>query len=336
MSATTRLSPCLKIDLVIRNETFGVCFFDLPDAGSTTGLGYTSIITQESCCMSSSCWLGLAHRSAIVTGGNSGIGRAVVNMLRAVGCRNVTSLDLPDCDVTDREQVEAAMVKVMLQQPQLPASLSSSRSEEKPLSPPFHPRQQHYNAPTILVNCAGITRDGFVNALTEEDWDRVIDVNLKGTFNTCQSFLRHLPVVQLPDAAASATTEPADNADDGTIPSTTTASIINVGSIVSERGNLGQVNYAASKGGVLGLTRALAKEVAYRQVRVNAIVPGFIATPMTATVPDKVLTSMTSQRIALRRLGRPNDVANLVAFLASDRSNYITGTTIECSGMIAL
>jgi NAD(P)-dependent dehydrogenase (short-subunit alcohol dehydrogenase family) len=274
----------------------------------------------------SSCWLGLARRSAVVTGGNSGIGKAVVDMLRAVGCSRVTSLDLPDCDVTNRTQVDAAMMEVM--QP----SSSSRPDDDEPLSPPF-PRHA-----TILVNCAGITRDGFVNALTEEDWDRVIDVNLKGTFNVCQSFLRHLPVV-LPDATSATTTsDPADDNDDGTtttIPSST-ASIINVGSIVSERGNLGQVNYAASKGGVLGLTRALAKEVADRQVRVNAILPGFIATPMTATVPSKVLTNITSQRIALRRLGRPNDVANLVAFLASDRSNYITGTTIECSGMIAL
>jgi NAD(P)-dependent dehydrogenase (short-subunit alcohol dehydrogenase family) len=275
----------------------------------------------------SSCWLGLARRSAVVTGGNSGIGKAVVDMLRAVGCSRVTSLDLPDCDVTNRTQVDAAMMEVM--QP----SSSSRPDDDEPLSPLSFPRHA-----TILVNCAGITRDGFVNALTEEDWDQVIDVNLKGTFNVCQSFLRHLPVV-LPDATSATTTsDPADDNDDGTtttIPSST-ASIINVGSIVSERGNLGQVNYAASKGGVLGLTRALAKEVADRQVRVNAILPGFIATPMTATVPPKVLTNTTSQRIALRRLGRPNDVANLVAFLASDRSNYITGTTIECSGMIAL
>jgi NAD(P)-dependent dehydrogenase (short-subunit alcohol dehydrogenase family) len=278
---------------------------------------------------SPSCWLGLARRSAIVTGGNSGIGKAVVDCLRAVGCSRVTSLDLPDCDVTNREQVDAAMIKVMQQQP-LPSSLSSSRPEEEPLLSPSFPRHA-----TILVTCAGITRDNFVNALTEEDWDQVIDVNLKGTFNMCQSFLRHLPVV-LPDAASATFDSADDDENDGTTTIISTASIINVGSIVSERGNLGQVNYAASKGGVLGLTRALAKEVASQQVRVNAILPGFIDTPMTATVPDKVLTNITSQRIALRRLGRPNDVANLVAFLASDRSNYITGTTIECSGMIAL
>lgn len=223
-------------------------------------------------------WLGLARRTAIVTGGASGIGQAVVQALSAADCR-VVSLDLPECDVTRREQVDEFI---------------------------------HNNtSASILINCAGITRDGFVTALTEDDWDRVMDVNLKGTFHTCQSFLMNLPET------------------------TVSASIVNIGSIVSERGNIGQVNYAASKGGVLGLTRSLAKEVAARGVRVNAVVPGFIETPMTAAVPEKVLNGMKS-RIALRRLGQPEDVANLVAFLASDRSKYITGEAIECSGMIAL
>jgi NAD(P)-dependent dehydrogenase (short-subunit alcohol dehydrogenase family) len=285
--------------------------------------------------MSNSCWLGLLHRTAIVTGGASGIGRAVVATLQDAGC-HVLTLDLPHCDVSKREQVDAAMMTMMMMQPQqqqqqvqLSGSTTTSTSTSI-IAPP----------PTILVNCAGITRDGFIDTLTEEDWDQVIDVNLKGTFNVCQSFLKYLllrPTASGDDDDTVGAVVAGRSGDTYVAAAAVTASIVNVGSIVSERGNLGQVNYAASKGGVLGLTRALAKEVAVRHhhVRVNAVVPGFIATPMTAAVPDKVLSNLTA-RIALRRLGQPQDVANLVAFLASDRSSYITGEAIECSGMMAL
>jgi 3-oxoacyl-[acyl-carrier protein] reductase len=291
--------------------------------------------------MSNSCWLGLARRTAIVTGGASGIGRAVVATLQDAGC-HVLTLDLPHCDVSRREQVDAAMMMMMQQQQQqqqqqpVQPSGCTTATATSIVAPP----------PTILVNCAGITRDGFIDTLTEEDWDQVIDVNLKGTFNVCQSFLKYLLLVRpaavsggddnTADAVVAGRSSGEENSNNVTA-AAVTASIVNVGSIVSERGNLGQVNYAASKGGVLGLTRALAKEVAVRHhhVRVNAVVPGFIATPMTAAVPDKVLSALTA-RIALRRLGQPQDVANLVAFLASDRSSYITGEAIECSGMMAL
>ena len=105
---------------------------------------------------------------------------------------------------------------------------------------------------------------------------------------------------------------------------------------MAQQGNVGQVNYAASKGGILGLTKALAKETARRNVRVNAILPGFIQTSMTATVPDHILHNILQPRIAMQRMGQPQDVANVIAFLASERSSYITGTTIECSGMVSL
>ena len=147
--------------------------------------------------------------------------------------------------------------------------------------------------------------------MQDEDWDQVIDVNLKGTFLTCQEFLA-----------------PERGLVEG--------SIINIGSVVSQKGNLGQVNYSASKGGVLGLTRSLAKEVASRQIRVNAVVPGFVVTPMSQAVPAPILEAMQT-KIPLGRLGAPEDVASLIAFLASGkRSGYITGECIECSGMISL
>jgi len=156
-----------------------------------------------------------------------------------------------------------------------------------------------------------MTRDAFITKMKECDYDKVLDVNLKGTFLTCQEFL-----------------SPERDLQGG--------SIINVGSVVSEQGNLGQANYAASKGGVLGLTRALAKEVAARRIRVNVVLPGFIDTPMSQAVPKPVLNAI-KRKIPLGRFGKPQDIANLILFLAScERSGYITGECIECSGMISL
>lgn len=253
-------------------------------------------------------WLQLANRCAIVTGAASGIGKAVVRELEGAGCRSVLRLDtalapaehrdddddddnksssssiLVTCDVTDRAQVESVM------------TMESAKEA------------------SILVNCAGITRDNFIGNLSEADWNQVLDVNLTGTFFACQSFLKHSTAIEQHGGGGS---------------------IVNVGSVVSEQGNLGQVNYAASKGGVLGLTRSLARETARRGVRVNAVLPGFIATPMTNAVPDHV-TERIRGKIALGRFGTPEEVAHLIAFLASDRSRYITGQAMECSGMISL
>ena len=145
----------------------------------------------------------------------------------------------------------------------------------------------------------------------------MIAVNLKGTFNTCQAFVQAQREKQ----------------KEGVIDD---VSIINVSSVVALQGNLGQTNYAASKGGVIGLTKAMAKEVAPFNVRVNAIAPGFITTPMTDAVPNVILQSILDTRIPMGRMGDPQDVANLVAFLASERSSYITGEIVECSGMISL
>lgn len=174
---------------------------------------------------------------------------------------------------------------------------------------------------TMLVNCAGITRDNWISRMETEEWDDVINVNLKATYLTCRHFL---------DQDRLDRVFPKGN--DRTVSS---GSIVNVGSIVSERGNLGQVNYAASKGGVLGLTRALAKEVAIRNVNVNAVIPGFIDSPMSQTVPDHIKERMMHQ-IAQRRFGNPEEVANLICFLLSPRSSYITGESVTISGMIAL
>jgi len=179
----------------------------------------------------------------------------------------------------------------------------------------------------FLVNCAGITRDNWVSNISIKDWEDVIDVNLKGTFLTCQEFLNRKRL-QPPESSSISLVK------DGPIQKE--MAIVNIGSIVSEFGNLGQVNYAASKGGVLGMTRSLAKESARWGIRVNAIVPGFIDTPMAKAVPNEIKEHIILPKIPLGRFGTPEEIANVVAFLLSPRSSYITGESIKVSGMISL
>mmetsp|Transcript_1213 Transcript_1213/g.2453 ORF Transcript_1213/g.2453 Transcript_1213/m.2453 type:complete len:278 (-) Transcript_1213:40-873(-) len=275
-----------------------------------------------------SCWLQLVNRTCIVTGAGSGIGEAVSKSLLSAGCHVVmadhnydaietvskdlnsfnASHHLIQCDVTNESQV-----RDLIRQADDFAVQTSSQSQD--IVP----------AATLLVNCAGITRDNWISRMELAEWDDVLDVNLKGTFLTCRQFLDQ---------------ERADNLfpkmhPNDSIHSRPEASIVNIGSIVSELGNLGQVNYAASKGGVLGLSRALAKEVAIRNVRVNSVVPGFIDTPMAEAIPAHVKDRVMNQ-IPMRRFGTSTEIANVVSFLLSPRSGYVTGELVTVSGMISL
>ncbi|XP_035307869.1 estradiol 17-beta-dehydrogenase 8 isoform X2 [Cricetulus griseus] len=161
--------------------------------------------------------------------------------------------------------------------------------------------------PSVVVSCAGITRDEFLLHMSEEDWDRVIAVNLKGTFLVTQ-------------AAAQAL-----------VSSGCRGSIINISSIIGKVGNIGQTNYASSKAGVIGLTQTAARELGRHGIRCNSVLPGFIATPMTQKMPEKVKDKVTAM-IPLGHMGDPEDVADAVAFLASEDSGYITGATVEVTG----
>lgn len=158
----------------------------------------------------------------------------------------------------------------------------------------------------VLVNNSGITRDGLMMRMSEEDFDKVIDVNLKGTWNMCKSVTRHMMKNR-------------------------SGNIINISSVVGIMGNAGQANYVASKAGVIGLTKTLAKEFGSRGVRVNAVAPGFIETKMTEVLTEEVRESYMAQ-VPLRKFGKPVDIANACLFLASDQAEYITGQVLSVNG----
>ncbi len=162
----------------------------------------------------------------------------------------------------------------------------------------------------VLVNNAGITQDARLQNMTQDQFDRVIDVNLRGVFHCAQAVAN-------------------------TMVAQGSGVILNASSVVGIYGNFGQTNYAASKFGVIGFTKTWSRELGPKGVRVNAVAPGFIATPILSTIPEKVIAEM-AQRVPLRRLGQPEEIANVYAFLASDEASYINGEVIEVSGGMTL
>ncbi|XP_053545115.1 (3R)-3-hydroxyacyl-CoA dehydrogenase [Bombina bombina] len=251
--------------------------------------------------------LRLKSMLALVTGGGSGIGRAVSKRFSLEGA----SVAVVDLNASSANETLQTLSKDLPGQQH--AVFTADVSKSQSVSDLMEQIQSHFSAsPHIAVCSAGITADEFLLRLSEESFDSVLNVNLKGPFLITQAVARGLV---------------ASGQNKG--------SIINIGSIIGKVGNLGQSNYAASKAGVEGFTKTAAKELARYGIRCNTVLPGFISTPMTDKVPQKVLDKFAGM-IPLGRLGHPDDVADVCAFLASDDSKYITGASIEVTGGLFL
>ncbi len=241
----------------------------------------------------------LEGKIAVVTGASRGIGRAIAEKLASMGAMVVINYNGSAKKAEEvKEKIESNGQKAAVMQ----CNVSDYAACEAFIGEII----KTYGRIDILVNNAGITKDGLLMKMSEEDFDNVINVNLKGTFNC----VRHVARQMIKQRAGR---------------------IINLSSVVGVTGNAGQVNYAASKAGVIGLTKSTAREVASRGITVNAVAPGFIETDMTEVLSDKVKEASAAQ-IPLGHFGKAEDVANTVAFLASDDAGYITGQVIHVDG----
>ncbi|KAK9888169.1 hypothetical protein WA026_000438 [Henosepilachna vigintioctopunctata] len=245
--------------------------------------------------------MSLIGRTAFVTGAGSGIGRATCQVLARDGA-NIIAADVNEANA--RKTIEL-IDKSESKNLSIAIDVSKSSNVKHVLDKVL---ETYKKPPSIIVNCAGITRDNFILKLSEENFQEVIDVNLKGTFLVLQAFANAIIEHQI-----------------------SPASIINIGSVSSKNGNMGQANYCASKAGVELLTKTAAKEFGKVGIRVNAVLPGFISTPMTAIVPEKVKAILLKQ-IPLARLGNPEEIAEVISFLASEKSSYINGASINVNG----
>ncbi len=247
--------------------------------------------------------MSLTGKTAIVTGGSRGIGRAVCLELARRGCNIVLSFA---GNTAAAEQTAADCQALGVQA----LAVQGDVSDADAVKALFDAALKQFGAVDILVNNAGITRDSLLMLLKAEDFDAVVDTNLKGTFLCMKAAVR--PMMKQRRGR-----------------------IISLSSVVGLHGNAGQVNYAATKAGVIGMTKSLAKELAGRNITVNAVAPGFIDTDMTAVLPEKAREAILAS-IPMARLGAAEDVANAVAFLASDEAGYITGQVLAVDGGMSM
>jgi 3-oxoacyl-[acyl-carrier protein] reductase len=243
----------------------------------------------------------LDQKTVIITGAGRGIGKAIAIKCAEAGA-NIAFTDINYDE--NMKNVEAELTKLGVKAKGYASNASNFASCEETVNQIV----ADFGRVDALVNNAGITRDSLLMRMTEEQWDAVITVNLKSVFNMTKAVQK-------------------------TMLSQRSGSIINMSSVVGVGGNAGQANYAASKAGMIGFTKSIAKELGVRNIRCNAIAPGFIETDMTHTLPEAVKTEWYA-KIPMRRGGSPDEVAGVVLFLASDLSSYVTGQTINiCGGM---
>ncbi|MBS0603986.1 MAG: 3-oxoacyl-ACP reductase FabG [Verrucomicrobia bacterium] len=244
----------------------------------------------------------LKAKKALITGGTAGIGKEIAIAFAKQGA---------DVAIFGTNEERAAAVLAELEQSRLTpeqrfASFIVNVSEKTSVESTIQQLIAVWGQVDILVNNAGITRDGLLMRMSEEDWDQVIDVNLKSVYNTCQALVR--PMIKAKGGK-----------------------IINISSVVGLTGNAGQANYAASKSGMIGFTKALAQELATRNICVNCIAPGFIQTRMTGALNDGQKEGIL-KKIPMGRMGEPQDIANAAVFLASNLSDYVTGQVLTVDG----
>lgn len=240
----------------------------------------------------------MAHRIAFITGASRGIGRACAFALSAGGAKVVLAARQIEKLEEVAAEIRAAGGEAFVTGIDL-ASLDSIKEA-------FSKASKEFGRIDILINNAGVTRDGLALRMKRDDWDVVLQTNLSGSFFCIQQVLH--PMVR-----------------------ERWGRIVNITSVVGESGNAGQANYAASKAGLIGLTKSLAQELASRNITVNAVAPGFVETDMTASLSDEVKAKIT-ESVPLKRIGRPEDVAAAVKFLSSDEAGYITGHVLDVNG----
>ncbi|HIR28170.1 MAG TPA: 3-oxoacyl-[acyl-carrier-protein] reductase [Candidatus Choladousia intestinigallinarum] len=241
----------------------------------------------------------LENKTALVTGAGRGIGRAIALALAECGADVAVNYS------GSKEQAEET-VRQIIEMGRKAVAIQADVSEEADCVRMFAQAEEALGPVDILVNNAGITRDGLAVRMSGEDFEKVLDVNLKGAFYCMKLAAKGMMKRRY-------------------------GRIVSISSISGVKGNPGQINYCAAKAGIIGMTKSLARELAPRGITVNAIAPGYIESDMTAVLPDKVKESVLSQ-VPLGRMGKPEDIAQAAVFLASDQASYITGQTLLVDG----